>query len=98
MKIDIAEVRRIARLACLEFPDRDEEALAAQLSSILTYVQSLGRLDTSGVEPTFHSVEHPGPLRDDVPRPGLGAHEATRGAPGSGAGTGGAFVVPKVIG
>jgi aspartyl-tRNA(Asn)/glutamyl-tRNA(Gln) amidotransferase subunit C len=95
VKIDISEVRRIANLASLEFEEAELPRLAEQLSSILTYMESLRRLDTSSVAPTFHSLEHEGPLREDVPRPGLGAEEATRGAPGDSRGQ---FLVPRIIG
>jgi aspartyl-tRNA(Asn)/glutamyl-tRNA(Gln) amidotransferase subunit C len=95
VKIELTEVRRIARLAQLEYDDAELPLLAGQLSEILTYMESLARLDTRLVEPTFHSLEHAGPLREDLPAPGLGAEEATRGAPG---GEPGKFLVPRIIG
>lgn len=105
MKIDLPEVRRIATLACLEFEESELARFAGQMSSILTYMECLDHLDTSGVEPTFHSITHASPLRQDLVRPGLAREEATRGAPRpsgrSDAHTspeGGQFLVPRVIG
>ena len=99
MKIDLAEVRRIAKLSCLEFEDDEFHLLAEQLSAILTYMQTLARVDTEAVDPTFHSLAHEAPLREDASRPGLSAEEATRGAPSAAPGTGGGqFLVPRVIG
>ena len=105
MRIDHAEVRRIAGLACLEFDESEIVPLASQLSAILTYMESLSRLDTKDVPPTFHPVGHKGPMREDQARPGLGVREATRGAPatvevpgGATEGRPGQFLVPKVIG
>lgn len=95
VKIDTEEVRRIANLAHLEFEEKELPRLAAQLSSILTYMESLERVDTSEIDPTFHSVDHEGVFREDRPAPGLDVHEATQGAPG---GRPGAFIVPKVLG
>jgi aspartyl-tRNA(Asn)/glutamyl-tRNA(Gln) amidotransferase subunit C len=95
MKIGHDEVRRIAALAHLDFDDAAIERLAGELSSILTHMESLSRIDTSRIEPTFHSLEHGSPLREDVRRPSLGAEEATKGAPG---GAPGQFLVPRVIG
>lgn len=95
MKIDSEEVRRIAKLAHLEFEESELPRLAGQLSSILTYMESLGRVDTSAVEPTFHSVDHEGVFREDRSEPGLDVLDATDGAPG---GRRGAFIVPKVLG
>src|SRR5262249_31671261 len=89
MKIDLAEVRRIAKLSCLEFGEEELPLLAEQLSAILTHVESLRKVDTDSIEPTFHSVGGSGPLRSDDPRPGLSVEDATRGSPpgtqGSGA-------------
>jgi aspartyl-tRNA(Asn)/glutamyl-tRNA(Gln) amidotransferase subunit C len=95
VKIDAAEVLRIAKLANLDLRDDEVARLATELSSILTHVEMLGGVDTSGIEATFHPREYGGPLREDEPRPCLSAEEATRGAPG---GMPGAFLVPRIIG
>ena len=99
MKIDLVEVRRIAALACLDLDDAEVSRRAVQLSAILTHMEVLGRLETDSIEPTFRSVSHETPLREDVARPGMGAEEATRGAPSfPGHPTGSQFLVPRVIG
>lgn len=95
MRIDANEVLRIARLANLELTEEEIARLSVELSSILSHVEVLGSVDTSGVEATFHPLEYGGPMREDEPRPCLGAEEATRGAPG---GAAGAFLVPRIIG
>jgi Asp-tRNA(Asn)/Glu-tRNA(Gln) amidotransferase C subunit len=56
-------------------------------------MESLARVGTEGVEPTYHSLEHAGPLREDVPRSAAGGAPAD----GSGCGPAGPFVVPRVI-
>ena len=99
MKISHAEVLRVAALASLDLHEDEVGRMAEQLSAILTHMEMLNRLDTSLVEPTFHSVAHEAPFREDVVRPGLGAEEAARGAPAlAGRPPGGQFLVPKVIG
>ena len=50
VKIDVSEVRRIANLASLEFEEAEMPRLAEQLSSILTYMESLRRLIRCGVQ------------------------------------------------
>ena len=95
MKIDAAEVLRIARLAHLELREDEIARLASELSSILTYIEVLSGVDTSRIEPTFHPLEYAGPFREDEVRPSLGAEVATGGAPGS---VPGAFLVPRIIG
>ena len=52
----------LARLA-LE-PD-EEEAMAATLDAVLTYMEKLGELDTASVEPTPHVLDVTAPLRED---------------------------------
>ena len=94
MKIDHDEVRRIARLANLEFEDCDLPRLEAELSRILTYMERLARLDTSRVEPTFHSLEQICPLREDVPSALL----RVEGDAGNAGPAAGPYIVPKVIG
>ena len=105
MKIDAAEVRRIAALASLELDEGEIVAMTRQLGSILDYMDSLGRLDTSSVEPTFQPVGNAAPMRDDTPRPGLTEQDATGGTPPFSPGTQrpreagpGRFLVPRVIG
>src|SRR5262245_24050386 len=94
VRIDREEVRRIARLAHLHLDESEIPRLAEELGSILTYMESLERLGTEGVEPMFHPVESPTALRADAPVAGLGAEAATHETPSPG----GRFLVPKVIG
>lgn len=95
VKIPLDEVRRIARLAHLRFEESELPLIADQLSKILTSMESLSRVDTAEIEPTFHSLEHGVPFREDLPKPSLSRDEATRGAPG---GVPGQFVVPRIVG
>ena len=46
MKISATDVAYVAALANLEVPDGEKEALAAQLSRIVEYVELLNTLDT----------------------------------------------------
>lgn len=52
MKITLAEVEHVARLARLELTAEEKERMRAQLDSILSYIDKLNELDTSAVEPT----------------------------------------------
>ena len=94
MKITSEQVLHVANLARLRFAPEEVEGLAAQLSSILSYVEKLGELDLEGVEPTAHVHEIFNAFREDEPRPGLTNEEALANAPDSEAGC---FRVPKVI-
>jgi aspartyl-tRNA(Asn)/glutamyl-tRNA(Gln) amidotransferase subunit C len=88
------EVDRIAALARLSLSPDEADRMTSQLDAILDYVALLGRLDTSGVEPTSHAVPLPTPLRPDRSRPSLPPDVAVANAP---AREGSAFLVPKVI-
>ncbi len=94
MKISREEVLHVANLARLEFDEDGLGRLAEQLSSILTYVDQLGRLDTSGVEPMAHVHPAVNAFRADEVRPGLPREAALANAPDA---EGGCFRVPKVI-
>lgn len=74
MKLSREEVLRVAELAHLELTDAEAETYGAQLDSILEYIETLNRVDVSGVEP-MAQVAYEGvggvatPLREDVARP-----------------------------
>ena len=44
-------VARIATLARIKVPEADREALGQELNKILDWVEQLGQVDTTGVEP-----------------------------------------------
>ena len=51
MSVTIRDVEHIAALAKLEFSPEEKEQLVHQLNQILSYMEQLNKLDTSGVEP-----------------------------------------------
>jgi aspartyl-tRNA(Asn)/glutamyl-tRNA(Gln) amidotransferase subunit C len=93
-RIGRAEVERIATLARLSLSADEADRMTGQLDAILEYVALLGRLDTTGVEPTAHAVPLPTPLRADHALPSLPPELAVANAPER---EGTAFLVPKVI-
>ncbi len=94
MKISREEVLHVAGLARLEVGGEEVEKLASQLSSILEYVEKLGELDLSDVEPMAHVHEIVNAFREDLPRPSFSNEEVLQNAPAAEAGC---FKVPKVI-
>lgn len=46
------QVAHIAKLARLKLTDEETEKMTKELGAILTYVEKLGEVDTTGVEPT----------------------------------------------
>lgn len=65
------DVRDVARLARIELTDEEATTFQAQLASVLEYVEHLGTLDISGVEPTAHASPVFNVLREDATAPGL---------------------------
>jgi aspartyl-tRNA(Asn)/glutamyl-tRNA(Gln) amidotransferase subunit C len=81
MKIDEAQVRRVALLSRLELSDQEVSQFSTQLSAIFEYIEKLNELDTDNVEPLAHCLPIHNVLRDDVPRPSLSNDEALANAP-----------------
>jgi aspartyl-tRNA(Asn)/glutamyl-tRNA(Gln) amidotransferase subunit C len=94
MAIDVATVRKVARLARIAEPEEKLEALTKELSSILAWIEQLGEVDTDGVEPMTSVVHVPAPMRDDVVTDGGDIEKVLSNAPKR---AGNFFVVPKVV-
>jgi aspartyl-tRNA(Asn)/glutamyl-tRNA(Gln) amidotransferase subunit C len=97
MKITDEEVRRVAELAALALRDDEVKRMARDLDSILSHIDKLNQLDTTGVEPMAQVLFDAGEtatLREDRERPCLTNEQAVANAPVSGSGY---FKVPRVI-
>jgi len=91
MKVDIEKVARLARLALSE---EEKETFGNQLDQILTYMEQLNRLETTGIEPTSHAIPIDNVFREDEPRPSHPQEEVLGIAPEE---EGGHFKVPRII-
>jgi aspartyl-tRNA(Asn)/glutamyl-tRNA(Gln) amidotransferase subunit C len=60
------DVLHLAQLSNLELSDDEIVTLQADLGNILGYVEQLGELDTSGVEPTYQVTDLENVMRQDV--------------------------------
>lgn len=80
-KITLQEVEHVARLARLELSGAEKERMRRELDGILSYIDKLRALDTTGVEPTSHAVPLTNVLRDDVEKPSLPRDEMLANAP-----------------
>lgn len=94
--LSLQEVKRIAELARLELTTDELELFTRQLGDILTYVEQIRALDTTGVPPTSSVLNRPVD-RLDEPRPSLSRADLLRNAPDA-APEAGLFKVPRVIG
>jgi aspartyl-tRNA(Asn)/glutamyl-tRNA(Gln) amidotransferase subunit C len=91
MKMDIEKVARLARL---ELSEEEKVTFGSQLEQILTYMEQLNRLDTSGVEPTSHAIPVSNVFREDEVRPSVPQEEVLAIAPEE---EDGHFKVPRII-
>ena len=91
------DVLRIAELARLALSPEERARLSRELTAILGYVEQIGAIDTSGIEPTSHVQLDRPTLRADAPHATLSRDEALRNAPDA-VPRAGLFRVPKVIG
>ena len=90
------DVQRIAELARLELSSEELDLFTRQLGDILTYVEQIRALDTTGVAPTSQVLNRPVD-RNDVPGPTLSRSDLLNNAPDA-AIESGLFKVPRVIG
>ncbi|MFB3887390.1 MAG: Asp-tRNA(Asn)/Glu-tRNA(Gln) amidotransferase subunit GatC [Thermodesulfobacteriota bacterium] len=91
MKMDIEKVAKLARL---ELSEEETRIFGDQLEQILTYMEQLNRLDTTGVEPTSHAIPIYNVFREDEPRPSLPQEEVLSISPDQ---ENGHFKVPRII-
>ncbi len=94
MSVDPDLVRRIARLARIKVADDDLPHLAAELNSILSFVEELKEVDVTGVEPMTSVMPMRMKQRPDVVNDGEMADAIAINAPAI---EDHYFVVPKVI-
>lgn len=93
-RIDVEQVRKVAKLARLALTEAEIEEFTSQLGAILGYVEKMNELDTSQVEPLAHCLPISNVLRTDEVRPSLGTELTLSNAPDS---DGPFFKVPKIL-
>lgn len=81
MKMTVADVEHVARLARLELTLGEKELFAGQMDAILGYVEKLKGLNTEGIVPTSHAVPMENAFREDVVQPSIGLEKALANAP-----------------
>lgn len=59
------DVRHLAQLSNLQLAESEIENLRGDLENILGYIEQLGELDTTGVEPTYQVTGLENVWRDD---------------------------------
>jgi len=94
MSVDQETVRRIARLARIAVSDDDVPHLQGELNAILAFVEQLGEVDVTDVEPMTSVTPMAMKMREDGVTDGGKAADVTANAPAT---EDGFFLVPKVV-
>ncbi len=94
MQIDEATVRHVARLARIKVSPDETANLKRELTSILDWVEQLGEVDTSAVEPMTRVGDMTLPKRKDEVTSGDIADDIVKNAPLT---EDHYFLVPKVV-
>jgi aspartyl-tRNA(Asn)/glutamyl-tRNA(Gln) amidotransferase subunit C len=94
MALDKATVARIATLARIKLPQAEQAHLAGELTAILTWMEQLNEIDTTGIEPMSSVAAMQLPMREDLVTDGNCRDRILANAPEA---TQGFFAVPKVV-
>ena len=94
MKIDKDTLAKIAHLARLEFDEKDAEKMMQDMSNMVSFVEKLNEVDTTGIEPLTTMSHEINSLREDEVKPHLDHDAALKNAPKKDADF---FRVPKVM-
>ena len=94
MSVDIATVKRVARLARIAVSEEDAARMAGELNTILGFVEQLNEVDVSGVEPMTSVIPMEMKKRQDTVTDGNKAADIVANAPATDENF---FLVPKVV-
>ena len=99
MSVDKDTVNKIARLSRIAISDAEAEKMVGELNGILAWVEQLGEVDCTGVEPMTAVIPNKLRLREDVVNADLltGGNVRDKVLANAPAKEGSFFGVPKVI-
>ncbi|MBT9370495.1 Asp-tRNA(Asn)/Glu-tRNA(Gln) amidotransferase subunit GatC [Rhizobium sp. CSW-27] len=94
MSVDLATVKRVARLSRIAVTDEEAERMMGELNGILGFVEQLSEVDVSGVEPMTSVTPITMRQREDAVTDGDKAADVVANAPATDQNF---FLVPKVV-
>ncbi|MFC3071940.1 Asp-tRNA(Asn)/Glu-tRNA(Gln) amidotransferase subunit GatC [Shinella pollutisoli] len=94
MSVDIATVKRVARLARIAVSEEEANRMTGELNGILGFVEQLSEVDVAGVEPMTSVTPMAMKKREDAVTDGDKADDIVANAPASDRNF---FLVPKVV-
>ena len=94
MNINEETIHKVANLARIEIKEAEVPGLIEEMSKILTFMEQLNALDTSGVEPLVYMNERHNVWREDKANTEIAVHDALKNAAEHNERF---FMVPKII-
>lgn len=94
MIIDKQTIDKVANLARIEIKDKDVDTLIADMNKILTFMEQLNELDTTGVEPLIYMNESENVWREDVVKQEISVEDGIKNSANHNERF---FLVPKII-
>jgi aspartyl-tRNA(Asn)/glutamyl-tRNA(Gln) amidotransferase subunit C len=94
MKLNNDTISKIAHLARLEVNETEREVLLEDMNKILSFMEKLNELDTTGVEPLIYLTNEVNVYREDEVQKEITVDEALKNAPNQ---DGTYFRIAKVI-
>ena len=94
MEVNDELVDNIAHLARLKFDEHEKAAIKVDMQKMITFIEKLNELDTTGVEPLLHMSDNVNVLREDEVKGSVTREDAFSNAPIHNEQF---FKVPKVI-
>lgn len=94
MSVDLATVKRVARLARIAVTDEEAVKMEGELNTILGFVDQLNEVDVSGVEPMTSVMPMDMKKRPDIVTDGGKSADIVANAPATEENY---FLVPKVV-
>jgi aspartyl-tRNA(Asn)/glutamyl-tRNA(Gln) amidotransferase subunit C len=94
MEVNDTMIDHLAHLARLSFDPAEKEGIKSDLAKMISFIEKLNELDTTGVEPLLFMSPEVNALREDEVKGSITREEALLNAPNN---NGQFFKVPKVI-
>ncbi|SCW99747.1 aspartyl/glutamyl-tRNA(Asn/Gln) amidotransferase subunit C [Nitrosomonas eutropha] len=66
MTLSLSDIKRVAKLACIEISETDAQQSLIQLSGIFSLIEQMQAVDTQGIKPMSHSQDMTQRLREDI--------------------------------
>ena len=94
MKVTRETIEHVANLARLNLTEQEKDKLTTEMADILSWVDKLNELDTTGVEPKAHVIPIHNVFREDIVEDSYDRDSILANAPVK---ENGCFKVPKIV-